>query len=161
MSIIVWNCHGLGNLRTGKELEVVIRAIDPSIVFIAETWADEVRLQEIKRNIEFDNLFFVEKNNRGGGLALFWKNSIDLSVDSFSPNHVDSIINKGTEEVWRFTGFYGEPMTYKRMESWNKLRHLHHKFSFPWLCVEDFNEIIRSSEKLGGSSRNQTQMQLF
>ena len=71
MSIIVWNCHGLGNLRTGKELEVVIRAKDPSIVFIAETWADEVRLQEIKRNIEFDNLFFVEKNNRGGGLALF------------------------------------------------------------------------------------------
>ena len=161
MSIIVWNCHGLGNLRTGKELEVVIRAKDPSIVFIAETWADEVWLQEIKRNIEFDNLFFVERNNRGGGLALFWKNSIDLSVDSFSPNHVDSIINKGTEEVWRFTGFYGEPMTHKRMELWNKLRHLHHKFSFPWLCSGDFNEIIRSSEKLGGSSRSQTQMQLF
>ena len=73
MSIIVWNCHGLGNLRTGRELEVVIRAKDPSIVFIAETWADEVRLQEIKRNIEFDNLFFVEKNNRGGGSTLLEK----------------------------------------------------------------------------------------
>ena len=78
----------------------MIRAKDPSIVFIAETWADEVRLQEIKRNIEFDNLFFVEKNNRGGGLALFWQNFVDLSVDSFSPNHIDSIINKGKEDVW-------------------------------------------------------------
>ena len=121
MSIIVWNYPGLGNLQTRKELEVVIQAKDPSVVFIAETWADEARLQEIKLNIEFDNLFFVERNNRGGGLALFWRNSVDLSVDSFSPNHIDSIINKGKEEVCRFTGFYGEPMMHKRMESWNKL----------------------------------------
>ena len=100
MSIIVWKCHGLGNLWIGKELEVVIRAKDPSVLFIAETWADEVRLQEIKCKIEFDNLFFVERNNKGGGLALFWQNSIDLHVDSFSPNHIDSVINKGKEEVW-------------------------------------------------------------
>ena len=71
MSIIVWNCHGLGNLRTGKELEVMIQAKDPSIVFLAETWVDEARLQEIKHKIEFDNLFFVERNNRGGSLALY------------------------------------------------------------------------------------------
>ena len=37
MSIIVWNCRGLGNLRTGKELEVVTREKDPSVVFLAET----------------------------------------------------------------------------------------------------------------------------
>ena len=122
MSILVWNCHGLGNLRTGKELEVVIRAKVPSVMFIVETWADEAKLQQIKRNIEFDNLFFVERNNRGGGLALFWQNFVDLSVDSFSPNHIDSIISKGKEDVWRFTGFYGEPVTHKRLESWNKLR---------------------------------------
>ena len=156
MSIIVWNYHGLWKPRTGKELEVVIRAKDPSVMFIAETWADEARLREIKRNIDFDNLFFVERNNRGGGLALFWLNFVDLSVDSFSPNHIDSIINKGKEEVWRFTGFYGEPVTHKRMDSWNKLRHLHNKFNLPWLCAGDFNEIIQSSEKLGGSSRGQT-----
>ena len=71
MSIIVWNCHGLGNLQTGKKLEVMIRAKDPSIVFLAETWVDEARLQEIKHKIEFDNLFFVERNNRGGNLTLY------------------------------------------------------------------------------------------
>ena len=161
MSILVWNCRGLENLRTRKELEVVIRAKVPSGVFIAETWADEARLQQIKWNIEFNNLFFVERNNKGGGLALFWRNSVDLSVDSFSPNHIDSIINKGKEDVWRFTGFYGEPMTHKRLESQNKFRRLHNKFNLPWLCAGDFNEIIRSSEKMGGGSRSQTQMQQF
>ena len=161
MSIIVWNCRGLGNLRTVKELEVMIRAKDPFVVFLAETWADKARLQEIKCKIEFDNLFFVERNNRGGGLALYWKNYIDVHVDTFSKNHIDSIINKGGEDEWRFTGFYEEPISHKRFESWNKLRQLQRKFNLPWLCAGDFNEILRVSEKLGGSNRSQAQMQLF
>ena len=115
MSIIVWNCRGLGNLRTVTELEVVIRAKDPFVLYIAEMWADQARLKEIKRKIEFDNFFIVERNNRGGGLTLFWRNSVE--VDSCLPNHIDSIINKGKKEVWRFTGFYGEPVTHKRIES--------------------------------------------
>ena len=67
MSIIVWNCCGLGNLQTKKELEVVIRAKDPSVLFIAETWADEERLKEIKRKIEFDNYFSLKEITKGGG----------------------------------------------------------------------------------------------
>ena len=71
MSFIVWNYRELGNLRTGKELEVMSRAKDPSVVFIAETWADEARLKDMQRQIDSKNLFFVERNNRGGGLALY------------------------------------------------------------------------------------------
>ena len=86
MSLIVWNCHGLGNLRIGKELEVVIRAKHPSIVFLVETWVDEARLKEVQRNIKFDNMFYVEKNLRsGGGLALYWKIPL-MFVWILSPN---------------------------------------------------------------------------
>ena len=49
-----------------KELKVVVWAKDPSVLFIAEMWADEARLNEIKWKIEFENLFIVERNNRGG-----------------------------------------------------------------------------------------------
>ena len=41
MSLLVWNSRRLGNLHTCKELEVLIRAKDPFVVFLAETWADE------------------------------------------------------------------------------------------------------------------------
>ena len=77
----------------------MIRAKDPSAVFITETWTNKARLKEIQRQIEFENLFFLERNNRGGGLALYWRNSLDLSIDTFSKNHIDAIINKGTEEA--------------------------------------------------------------
>ena len=48
MNRLVWNCHELGNLRTGKELVEIIREKDPSVVFIAETCADEARLDQVQ-----------------------------------------------------------------------------------------------------------------
>ena len=76
-------------------------------------------------------------------------------------NHIDSIIDKGSSEAWRFTGFYGKLDTQKRKESWDLLCLLNRRFDLPWLYVEDFNEIASGLEKLGGSSRSQVQMQLF
>ena len=48
MSFLAWNCRGLGNPCTIRELGDLIRAKDPSVVFLVETWADEARLKEIK-----------------------------------------------------------------------------------------------------------------
>ena len=71
MNLLVWNCRGLGNLRTKKELGNIIRAKDPSIVFLAETWADEARLDRVLHNINFDNKWEVCSGRKGGGLVLF------------------------------------------------------------------------------------------
>ena len=79
----------------------------------------------------------------------------------FSKNHINSIINKGKEDAWRFIGFHGEPVTHLRHEPWSKLRQLNSRFNLPWLCASDFNEILKSNEKHGRSSRSQSQMQLF
>ena len=49
MICLMWNCHGLGNLCTEKELVKIIQGKDPSIVFIAETWVDEAILDQILR----------------------------------------------------------------------------------------------------------------
>ena len=55
----------------------------------------------------------VLKITKGGGLAVFWKHGVDLSVDTYSSNHIDTIINQGKEHGWRFIGLYGEPETKK------------------------------------------------
>ena len=109
MSCIAWNYRGLRNPCTVRELGDLIRAKDPSVVFLAETWADEARLKEVKRNLGFDHLHFVERINKGGGLALLWKHNVDLQVQTSSKNHIDAIINKGVDGAWRLTGFYGIP----------------------------------------------------
>lgn len=97
----------------------------------------------------------------GGGLALFWKNDVDLNVEPSSLNHIDVLINKGKADVWRLTGFYGHPVTQRRVESWNLIRSLLGKFSAPWLCAGDFNEITKTHEKKGGRLRPDFQMKNF
>ena len=54
MSLLMWNCRGLGNLRTENELVNLIWAKDPSVMFIAETWADDARLDHTLSKINFD-----------------------------------------------------------------------------------------------------------
>ena len=45
MSCLAWNCHGLGNLHTGRELGDIIWAKDHFVVFLAETLTDDARLE--------------------------------------------------------------------------------------------------------------------
>ena len=71
-------------------------------------------------------------------------------MDSFSRFHIDAVVGGGSQEAWRFTGFYGEPDTNDRMEAWNMLRMLHSKAHLLWLCMGDFSEILFSEEKRGG-----------
>ena len=46
---------GLGTPRTVRELGDYIRAKDPTVVFLAETWTDDARLDEVLRNFDFRN----------------------------------------------------------------------------------------------------------
>ena len=107
MNILCWNCRGLGNPQTKQELGDLIRAQDPLVVFLAETWLDKARLEEIKVRFKFEGLIEVSRVGRGGGVAILWKKECDFSIDTYSPNHMDGMVNKGKEEECRFTGFYG------------------------------------------------------
>uniref|UniRef100_A0A7N2LBZ8 Endonuclease/exonuclease/phosphatase domain-containing protein n=1 Tax=Quercus lobata TaxID=97700 RepID=A0A7N2LBZ8_QUELO len=82
-------------------------------------------------------------------------------VDSFPKNHIDAIVNGGTTEAWRFTGFYEEPDASHREEAWSMLRLLHSKPHLPWCCMGDFNELLHTEEKRGGRLRPHAQMQAF
>ena len=94
-----------------NELAEMVRAKDPFVLFLAETWVDEARLKDVKRKIQFENIFVLPRTSRGGGLVLFWRSSVDVSVEGSNKSHIDTIINKNKESEWRFTGFYGEPDT--------------------------------------------------
>ena len=128
----------------------MVQEQDPLVVFLAETWLVEVRLGDIRDRLGMRNYFGVSKVNLGGGLALFWKKGLEVDVKSSSLNHIDVLINKSKEDGWRFIGYYGEPLTQRRLVSWNLLRNLYGRFSVPWLCAGDFNEIKNLMKKVEG-----------
>ena len=126
-----------------------------------ETRATASYLEKLRCKLKFDNVFVVPRKNRGGGLALLWMNNLNLHIRTFSPRHIDAVINPGVDDAWRFTGFYGAPEVANREDSWLILRHLASQFHLPWLCIGDFNEITKIEEKSGGAIRPEKQMQEF
>ena len=89
----------------------MVRAKDPSIVFIVETWTDETRLVLLQDKMKFKHKFMAPRRNKVGGLVIFWKEDFDLNIETFSKNHIDTTVNKNKDDEWRFTGFYREPDT--------------------------------------------------
>ena len=111
MSILCWNYRGFGNRQTVQEIGDLVWVQDPAIVFLAKTWLLNARLGGIKETLQIRDFFGVSKVSLGGGLALFWKKDVVVDVESSSLNHIDILINKGKEDDWRFTGFYGASET--------------------------------------------------
>ena len=153
MKILAWNCKGLGNQLAVQELFDIVQAQDPSIVFLSETWSDREQMVCIKERLDFGDLCIVPNEGWGGGLALLWKANIKVWVDSFSKYHIDFVIEGGSENAWRLTGFYREPDTYRQSEGWSMLRMLGSKPKLPWCCLRDFNELLEVQEKKGGAPR--------
>ena len=162
MSAIAWNCRGLRNSRTVGALQKTVMEEDPSLVFLMETKFNVEEMVEIKHKLERDQGMIVSSVRRSGGLALLWKELQTVDVQTFSPRHIDAIVSEdGGNRKWRFIGFYGNPETNKREESWALIVNLSTRSALPWVCMGDFNEICHRGEKAGGGERPEWQKRVF
>ena len=69
MSCIVWNYRRLGNQLAVQELVELVQAKALIVVFLAETLADEARLDYVKERIWFDHKHVDPRITRGGALV--------------------------------------------------------------------------------------------
>jgi hypothetical protein len=162
MSLISWNCRGLGNPRTVRDLSQMVKEKMPSFLFLIETISSKKRMESLRIKFGFQGLFVVDPVGRSGGLALFWRVAEELEIQNFSRRHINAIIRTADNDVpWKLTGFYGHPDPSKRMESWSLLSFLKNFAPIPWLCVGDFNEITHQAEKSGACRRRESQMEGF
>jgi hypothetical protein len=136
MSILSWNCRGLGNLVTVRDLHRLVKDKKPDVVFLMETKMQNKNCDVIRIKLNFDYMFGVDSVGRSGGLLLLWKNTFNVTIQNYSRWHINAVIAKnGTNLGWKFTRFYGHPETAKRKESWDLLRHLSTLQPTPWLAM--------------------------
>ena len=108
MNILAWNCRGLRNRRAVQELVDIVQAQGSEIMFLSETWSNKEWMEWVRCQLKFVGCFTIPSDGRGGGLALLWKVEDVVWVDSFSQYHTNAIVQGGSENTWRLTGFYGE-----------------------------------------------------
>ena len=151
-----WNCRGLGTPRSVNALCEIVRRWDPNFVFLSETKLKKKAMESAKRKVGFVYGLVVPKLDKSGGMALLWKENINLEIMGYVGNFINAIVTEADSGLkWRIIGFYGQPEAHKRKESWDQLKALNRKFQLPWICFGDFNEILSMNEKMGGVQRSQ------
>ena len=103
----------------------LVRRWDPDVIFLTETKKKIAGMKKVKLKLGFVNGFYVQRQGRGGGLAMFWRKEVNLEIKSYSKYHIDVVvIEEASGFKWRLTGFYGHPETHRRKESWQFLNTL-------------------------------------
>ena len=70
MSLLSWNCRGLGNQQIVNALKKIIKAQVPNLVFLMETKSNIDQMEYVRDQCQFKNGLFVPSDGSSGGLAL-------------------------------------------------------------------------------------------
>ena len=78
MTILSWNCRGLGNQWAVKVLSHLVRVKAPKILFLMETKRMVEEMRSIQADLPYDEMLAVPCLGRRGGLAMLWKEEVKL-----------------------------------------------------------------------------------
>ncbi|KAG6625017.1 hypothetical protein CIPAW_16G066600 [Carya illinoinensis] len=109
MILLSWNSRGLGNQRGVRSLSDLVREEGPKVLFLQETRLQVKEMEKIKYKLGYDNCLAVSSEGRSGGLALLWRNDVNLDIKHYSKNHIHASIQDSSTDYapWYFTGVYG------------------------------------------------------
>jgi hypothetical protein len=71
MSLLCWNCRGLENPETVRELHNLVKSKKPHFLFLIETKVFSHLLQRLRRKFDFVGMLQVDPIGHRGGLAFF------------------------------------------------------------------------------------------
>jgi hypothetical protein len=129
-----------------------------------ETRLKVFEVDALKSKLGFSNGLVVDCSGNGreraGGLALFWSEHLDITIKSYSLNHIHGqCVDVETNEKWDLTGFYGHPEEQNKRKTWQLVRQIFSEVGRLWICFGDFNDVLSAEEKQGGVARTQGQLE--
>ena len=79
----------------------------PTVCFLMEARLDRDGFKQHCCELACPNKLIVKKPDSGGGLALIWKEEVQLEVINYTNNHVLAKVIEDDGFQWFLTGFYG------------------------------------------------------
>lgn len=132
MSVLAWNYQSLGSLPAIRTLTDEVKSKNPILVFLVETKVSVSWMKGFQRKLEFNQGILVPNDGRSCGLAMIWREGVDVRFKSCSNSHIDVVVHgEGGSNLWRVTGFYGHLHASKRYISWELLVSLKYQCEMP------------------------------
>lgn len=57
---------------------------------MCETKLTPMQMSEVSKRLRIESYFAVNRNGKGGGLAMLWNDSVNVNINSFSSHHIDA-----------------------------------------------------------------------
>ncbi|KAL1200001.1 hypothetical protein V5N11_007210 [Cardamine amara subsp. amara] len=160
MSVMSWNCQGLGSTWTIQNLKEMRREHFLDFMFLLETKNYSNHVLKMKGWLGYEECHLVDPEGLSGGLALFWKSSYEVEILQSDKRIIDIKVKLGSLSF--FISFvYGDPVRHLRQEVWEKLTDIGSLREEAWLVVGDLNELMNNSENLGGPLRDEASFYPF
>lgn len=161
MSVLCWNYRGAGEPVAVRELRDFARKLAPAVLCIVKTQIKGARVESISGTLGYDNAYAIDSHGRSGGIGIFWNNTIKVEILGDSVYDIDAKVEENGRDPWRLTCVYGEAQTHLRQQTWDHMKGLATYNSLPWLCMRDFDEVLRPDEHEGVANRSNAQIQGF
>ena len=155
MSLLCWNCRGIGKAATVRERSDLARQFAPSILCILETQLEGSRVEQLAEGLGFNKSYAVSSSGRSGGLCIFWNDEIKVQVLGYSRYHIDALVDNMIDIQVIICFVYGEAQVPNRQNTWDTLKNISETQNRPWAVIGDFNEVMNLSEHVGMGSNSQ------
>jgi hypothetical protein len=162
MTVLSWNCRGLGQPRTVQELVCLVHTYKPKLVFLTETRQNNKYVMNLKGRLGLRHCITQPGIGKGAGIALFYDENVEIKKIAVGTRYIDVLIRLNPHGLlWRGTFVYGEPKAHERHHMWTLLRRIKDTHNLPWLMMGDFNETMWQSEHYSMSNRSERNMENF
>ncbi len=159
MSCLSWNCRGLGNAATVRDLCGLVKEANSQIVFLSETRQKADRIRRLLNRLGLRGFAGVDSDGMSGGLALYWNESVNVEIKALCERYIDAYVRLSPDgPLWHATFVYGEPRVENRHNMWSMLRSVRNSSNLPWLVIGDFNEALWQFEHFSSHPRGEPQM---
>ncbi|XP_072060382.1 uncharacterized protein [Arachis hypogaea] len=162
MRTIVWNYRGLGRPLTIHTLKGICKFHSHEIVFISEIKNQSRQVEAKLRACSYENWHIVNPSGMAGGLALAWKDSINVQIINngkfFIAAEVKEFKNNG---VWTFIGIHLSCSKQIRALQFEEFTTMSQQLEGKVVIAGDFNAIISQAEKEGGGQKSATTIATF
>ena len=99
MNAFAWNCRGVGNPRTVRDLAAFVQSYDPKLVFLSETRQSEEQMKLLRWRLGLKGCLARSSIGKSGGIALFWDDALKVDLITISNKLIGIEVQESVADI--------------------------------------------------------------
>ncbi|KAM6599851.1 hypothetical protein CsatA_019460 [Cannabis sativa] len=147
MRILAWNCRGLGNSATVRQLAHLVRHHKPEVLILSEIRIPSHKFNKICLRLQFEGIHYVPPVGLSGGLGMCWMKGVKCNIQhSMKYLITGEITSDPPGTSWLLLGTYGPPNKTDKERFWLHVGDFVLNATSPMVLFGDMNGTLQDNE---------------